>query len=166
MNRYLFFSVYNWNNQKIMNFLIEKIFLEIKPPTRHGDMGMLLLILKSSDPILASQEVVRRHISLSNTFWKDHYFKTQHFITENKVWNLILVGDMENIFSQVCNFFLKCASHPKYEVHVHDSTSKSTNGVFLIASATQFTFYCFLYLMSIQLIVFKSGHDLFMPCEF
>lgn len=50
-----------------MNFLFEKIFLEIKPPTRHEDMGMLLLILKSSDPILASQEVIRRHISLSNT---------------------------------------------------------------------------------------------------
>lgn len=118
MNFYLFFSIYNWNSQQIMNFLIEKIFLEIKPPTRHGDMMMLLLILKSSDPILASQEVVRRHISLSNTLWRDHYLKTQHFITGKKVWNLILVGDMENIFSQVGNFFLKCASHPKYEIHV------------------------------------------------
>lgn len=62
-----------------MNFLIEKILLEIKPPTRHGDMGMLLLILKSSDPILASQEVVKRHISLSNTTSKGSLLKNSAF---------------------------------------------------------------------------------------
>lgn len=51
-----------------MNFLVEEVFLGINPATRHGDMGVLLPVLKSSDPDPPSRVVVGRYISLSRNF--------------------------------------------------------------------------------------------------
>lgn len=151
-----------------MNFLIEEVFLGINPATRHGDMDVHLPVLKSSDPVPPSRVVVGRHIYLSSTLWRDHYLKTPSvsWQREKEFWNWILEWDLEEIFPKICNFYLQTVLiTPNMKYMCNHSTSKSMNCLFM-ASATQFTFYSFLWLTSVNLIVFKCHYDLLKPCEF